>query len=46
LADECALPEERVTEATACYEALKKLESSNFDVRVQELQSGPASYLS
>ncbi|KAJ7119647.1 hypothetical protein C8R44DRAFT_841131 [Mycena epipterygia] len=31
LADECVLPEERVAEATACYEALKKLESSNFD---------------
>ncbi|KAJ6558200.1 hypothetical protein B0H19DRAFT_1028834 [Mycena capillaripes] len=31
LADECLLPEERVAEATACYEALKKLESSNFD---------------
>ncbi|KAJ7749067.1 hypothetical protein DFH07DRAFT_829576 [Mycena maculata] len=31
LADECVLPEERVAEATGCYEALKKLESSNFD---------------
>ncbi|KAJ6632489.1 hypothetical protein B0H10DRAFT_1977554 [Mycena sp. CBHHK59/15] len=31
LGDECVLPEERVAEATACYEALKKLESSNFD---------------
>ncbi|KAJ7764907.1 hypothetical protein B0H16DRAFT_1526168 [Mycena metata] len=31
LADECVLPEERVAEATACYEALKKIESSNFD---------------
>ncbi|KAJ7688974.1 hypothetical protein B0H17DRAFT_1067381 [Mycena rosella] len=31
LGDECVLPEERVAEATACYDALKKLESSNFD---------------
>ncbi|KAJ7471989.1 hypothetical protein FB451DRAFT_1090193 [Mycena latifolia] len=31
LGNECMLPEERVAEATACYEALKKLESSNFD---------------
>ncbi|KAJ6516759.1 hypothetical protein C8R47DRAFT_1088233 [Mycena vitilis] len=31
LGDEYVLPEERVAEATACYDALKKLESSNFD---------------
>ncbi|KAJ6524440.1 hypothetical protein DFH09DRAFT_1372181 [Mycena vulgaris] len=31
LGDACMLPEERVAEATACYDALKKLESSNFD---------------
>ncbi|KAJ7079363.1 hypothetical protein C8R43DRAFT_1177712 [Mycena crocata] len=31
LGDEGVLPQERVAEATACYEALKKLESSNFD---------------
>jgi hypothetical protein len=35
LGDECVLPEERLAEATACYEALKKLESSNFDVRAR-----------
>ncbi|KAJ7086395.1 hypothetical protein B0H15DRAFT_347574 [Mycena belliarum] len=31
LGSECTLPEERVAEATECYDALKKLESSNFD---------------
>ncbi|KAJ7074707.1 hypothetical protein C8F01DRAFT_1101566 [Mycena amicta] len=31
LGKECTLPEERIPEAAAAYEALKKLESSNFD---------------
>lgn len=32
LGNECVLPEERVDEASAGYEVLKRLESSNFDV--------------
>ena len=32
LGNECILPEERMEEARQGYEALKKLESSNFDV--------------
>jgi hypothetical protein len=46
LADECVLPEERVAEATACYEALKKLESSNFDVRVEMHEPGNILFIS
>lgn len=32
LGDQCLLSEERVEEASAGYDVLKKLESSNFDV--------------
>lgn len=32
LGGECLLPEERIEEATAGFEVLKKLEASNFDV--------------
>ncbi len=37
IGDECILPEERQPEAQTGYETLKKLESSNFDVRLHAL---------
>lgn len=35
IASECSLPEERIEEATAGYEVLKGLKSSNFDVSLK-----------